>query len=41
MAKQTKWSEHVKEVSKKNKGKSLKEILVIAKSSYKKEGSKK
>lgn len=31
-----KWMEHVKKTSKKNKGKSLKHILKIAKKSYKK-----
>ena len=31
-----KWIEHVKKVTKQNKGKSLKEILVLAKKTYKK-----
>ena len=31
-----KWIEHIKKTGKKNKGKSLKEILKIAKKTYKK-----
>ena len=34
MAKKNPWTQHVKAVAKKNKGKSFKEILKIAKKSY-------
>jgi len=34
---ENKWRKHVKKVMRENKGKSLKEVLIIAKGSYRRE----